>query len=328
MRVEVRNANQKIVSAGRNIEELILKRKNELRERGNNKEFREDLRSWKNALKFWELDNLQNWTFERLPQRIELEVNHGIPLYAYPGLLIQEDGSILRTLFHTRDEAQRKTQPAMKKLMALAVGPELVWLEQELWKLEELRDEYRRFGTLGQLKRGSKQALLDYLFEFEWLESEEEFLAKLKLAKHRLPKLLSRYIEQLRLLLQAEQKTRATIHQYSKSTKDINFLQDHLQNLLPSNFVAKLPYLRWAHVQRYLKGIRVRAERLDHNPVKDEEKNLQLQPWLKVYQELKLLELNWNQRKNLDEFFWLLEEYRVSLFAPELKTSMPFQSSD
>jgi ATP-dependent helicase HrpA len=72
-----------------------------------------------------------------------------------------------------------------------------------------------------------------------------------------------------------------------------------------------------------LKGIRVRAERLDHNPVKDEEKSLQLQPWLEVYQELKLMELNWNQRNNLDEFFWLLEEYRVSLFAPELKTSMP-----
>jgi len=323
MRVEVRNANQKIVSTGRNLEELISKRKNELRERGNNKEFREDLRSWKDALKFWELDNLQNWTFERLPQRIELEVNHGIPLYAYPGLLIQEDGSILRTLFHTRDEAQRKTQPAMKKLMALAVGPELVWLEQELWKLEELRDEYRPFGTLGQLKQGSKQALLDYLFEFEWLESEEEFLEKLKLAKHRLPKLLSRYIEQLRLLLQAEQKTRAAIRQYSKNTNDLNCLQDHLQNLVPKNFVAKLHYLRWAHVQRYLKGIRVRAERLDHNPVKDEEKSLQLQPWLEVYQELKLIELNWNQRKNLDEFFWLLEEYRVSLFAPELKTSMP-----
>ncbi|MGA0086041.1 MAG: ATP-dependent RNA helicase HrpA [bacterium] len=323
MRVEVRNANQKIVSTGRNLEELISKRKNELRERGNNKEFREDLRSWKDALKFWELDNLQNWTFERLPQRIELEVNHGIPLYAYPGLLIQEDGSILRTLFHTRDEAQRKTQPAMKKLMALAVGPELVWLEQELWKLEELRDEYRPFGTLGQLKQGSKQALLDYLFEFEWLESEEEFLEKLKLAKHRLPKLLSRYIEQLRLLLQAEQKTRAAIRQYTKNTNDLYCLQEHLQNLVPTNFVAKLPYLRWAHVQRYLKGIRVRAERLDHNPVKDEEKSLQLQPWLEVYQELKLMELNWNQRKNLDEFFWLLEEYRVSLFAPELKTSMP-----
>ncbi len=161
------------------------------------------------------------------------------------------------------------------------------------------------------------------MFEFEWLESEEEFLAKLKLAKHRLPKLLSRYIEQLRLLLQAEQKTRATIRQYSKNMNDLNCLQEHLQNLVPTNFVAKLPYLRWAHVQRYLKGIRVRAERLDHNPVKDEEKSLQLQPWLEVYQELKLVELNWNQRKSLDEFFWLLEEYRVSLFAPELKTSMP-----
>ena len=122
MRVEVRNANQKIVSAGRNIEELISKRKNELRERGNNKEFREDLRSWKDALKFWELDNLQNWTFERLPQRIELEVNHGIPLYAYPGLLIQEDGSILRTLFHTRDEAQRKNTTCNEKVDGIGSG--------------------------------------------------------------------------------------------------------------------------------------------------------------------------------------------------------------
>jgi ATP-dependent helicase HrpA len=50
---------------------------------------------------------------------------------------------------------------------------------------------------------------------------------------------------------------------------------------------------------------------------------LQLQPWLEAYQEFKLMELDWNHRKSLDEFFWLLEEYQVSLFAPELKTSMP-----
>jgi ATP-dependent helicase HrpA len=323
MRVEVRDTKQNIVSVGRNIEELISNRKNELRKRGNKKEFREDLKSWKEALHFWELENLQNWTFESLPERISLEVNHGIPLYGYPGLMIREDGSILRTLFHTRDEAQRKTQPAMKKLMALAVGPDLVWLEQELWKLEDLRDQYRPFGTMGQLKQGSMQAMLNYLFEFEWLESKEQFQDKLKLARHHLPKLLSRYIEQLRLLLKAEQKTRSVVCQYSNSTNDLNLLQDHLQNLVPINFVEKLPYLRWPHVHRYLKGIRVRAERLGHNPAKDQEKNLQLQPWLGIYEELKSMEMNWNQYQCLDDLHWLLEEYRVSLFAPELKTSMP-----
>ena len=325
LRVELHNHHNQVTASGRNIEELVAQRKEALKKHHGNKEYHEELNSWKAALKYWELENLQDWTFEHLPTRIEVEVNHGIPLYAYPGLMLQEDGSVQRTLFATRDEAQRKTQPAMQKLMALAVGPELVWLEQELWKLDEVRQEYRRFGTLGQLKQATKQCLQEYLFEFDWIESKEGFQQSLALARHRLPRLLSRYIEQLKALLQAERKTQQALQQLSRSHGEQAWqpLQGHLQQLVPNHFVAYLPFLRWPHVQRYLKGIRVRAERLEHNPSKDAEKEEMLRPWFLAFQQLQAMELSWAKQQRREEFYWLLEEYRISIFAPELKTSIP-----
>ncbi len=325
MRVEVRDHKRQLVAKGRNVEEVVNQRKQALKSQQSDKEFREDLSSWREALRYWEIDNLQDWTFETLPPRVEIEVNHGIPLYAYPGLLLREDGSIRRTLFHTRDEALRKTQPAMQKLMALAAGPDVVWLEEDLYQLEELREEYRRFGTMSELKRDSRTALYAFLFEFEWIENREAFQKHIELARHRLPKALPRYLEQLRALLQADLKTQRVIQQASRALAQerIKELQQHLRVLVPQDFVKTVPYARWPHLQRYLKALRVRAERLENNPQKDEEKRAQLEPWLHTYQQIATFELDWTQQQKLEELYWMLEELRVSLFAPELKTSMP-----
>ncbi|MEK8020954.1 MAG: DUF3418 domain-containing protein, partial [Candidatus Parabeggiatoa sp.] len=62
-------------------------------------------------------------------------------------------------------------------------------------------------------------------------------------------------------------------------------------------------------------------DRMDHSPQKDAQKATQLAPLWETY---------WQRRAEseeldpkLTEFRWMLEELRVSLFAPELKTAYP-----
>jgi ATP-dependent helicase HrpA len=68
----------------------------------------------------------------------------------------------------------------------------------------------------------------------------------------------------------------------------------------------------------------IRAERCALNPTKDQERQKQLQPYVEAWQK-------WAARKPTDpaelaslrEFRWLVEEFKVSLFAQELGTKKP-----
>ena len=50
---------------------------------------------------------------------------------------------------------------------------------------------------------------------------------------------------------------------------------------------------------------------------------MNLNPWIKILSQLKEENLNQQEKKALEELFWFVEEYRVSLFAPEVKTPVP-----
>ena len=51
-----------------------------------------------------------------------------------------------------------------------------------------------------------------------------------------------------------------------------------------------------------------------------------LKPWLKIIENLKNEKLNYRESIAFQELLLLLEEFRVSIFAPELKTSIPISS--
>ncbi len=77
-----------------------------------------------------------------------------------------------------------------------------------------------------------------------------------------------------------------------------------------------------AHYPRYLKAIAARLDKLKNDPARDAARMSEVATLQTPY----LRELA--ARKGvadarLDEFRWLLEELRVSLFAQELRTPMP-----
>ena len=92
-------------------------------------------------------------------------------------------------------------------------------------------------------------------------------------------------------------------------------MEQDVQRILPPDFLARTPYAQVAHLQRYLKAVQIRADRAALSPAKDVEKARQLAPFA-----------DWEKRvpaANRDAFRWLIEEFRVSLFAQELGTAQP-----
>jgi ATP-dependent helicase HrpA len=101
-------------------------------------------------------------------------------------------------------------------------------------------------------------------------------------------------------------------------------VRTQLAHLVPAGLFARVPRERLAHVPRYLKAIQVRLDRLPNGPQKDQAKAAQVLPFWNDW--LRQREGGATPRiaeEDLEAFRWLIEEYRVSVFAPELRAVVP-----
>ena len=109
----------------------------------------------------------------------------------------------------------------------------------------------------------------------------------------------------------------------SRPAKDVgDDITAQLQRLVPKRFLALTPYAQLQHFPRYLKGITLRLDKLKGDPARDAQRLTELKPLDQRYTR-RLAELKGTHDARLDEFRWLLEELRVSLFAQELRTPQP-----
>jgi ATP-dependent helicase HrpA len=95
-------------------------------------------------------------------------------------------------------------------------------------------------------------------------------------------------------------------------------IRGQFDDLVYPGFLAELEAGRLSHYPRYLKGIEERLDQLELNPNRDWQRQMQIQPWWVRYTDA--LERGALYDEQLDAFRWLLEEFRVSLFAQKLGT--------
>ena len=102
-------------------------------------------------------------------------------------------------------------------------------------------------------------------------------------------------------------------------------IEDDLLRLAGANFLAQTPFARLPHLRRYLKGIVVRADRFRLDPAKDRQKIGHLEPY---HQEFRRVgdRCSLQRAAILEELRWMLEEFRISLFAQELGTEQPISA--
>ena len=101
-------------------------------------------------------------------------------------------------------------------------------------------------------------------------------------------------------------------------------LTEQLAWLFFPRFAETLPYERLREYPRYLQAIRIRMERCRSNPAGEQRKQEQVRPYWERYTEFFATDpLPRHNAAALDEYRWLVEEYRVSLFAQELRTPVP-----
>ena len=98
-------------------------------------------------------------------------------------------------------------------------------------------------------------------------------------------------------------------------------LREQLDDLLAPGFLREVDKARLTQFPRYLKAMKLRAERLRQDPAKDQARMLALQGYWRDY--LKLRSTRGGEDAALSELRWAIEELRVSTFAQELRTAEP-----
>ena len=95
-------------------------------------------------------------------------------------------------------------------------------------------------------------------------------------------------------------------------------LRDQLGELLRPGFVRDTLRARLAHFPRYLRAMKLRAERLRQDPARDQARMLGVQLYWREYLKLRATR---GDEAELEELRWLVEKLRVSTFAQELRTA-------
>ena len=104
----------------------------------------------------------------------------------------------------------------------------------------------------------------------------------------------------------------------------MNDIREQLAHLVYPGFILQTPAAWLCHLPRYLKAIQRRLEKLRHAPDKDNQVAAEIAPLWHAYLARSEKHLKQGiQDEALQLYRWMLEELRVSLYAQELKTSLP-----
>jgi len=268
---------------------------------------REDPAAWRAARAKWEKPAQTSWTFGDVPERVPVTEQAGVPVFAFPGLRAGEGGVELR-LFKTPEEAQAATRRGLENLLERQLGHDLGWTERDLRALRELGTLAATLGPTEDLQAQALVAIRRWVCDPVRVGRLQaaDFAAALARAKADLRGLVPRLTDLMREILTLRQAL--LVHPTPPAGQDRD-----LAGLLAPDFLRNTPYAQLAHFPRYLRAMKIRADRWRQNPAKDAERAAQLAPYLAALERSEMF----GPRR------WLVEEFRVSLFAQELGTAEP-----
>jgi len=259
-----------------------------------------------------DLQRYTDWTFGDFAETMQVP-RAGQQVTVFNALHDEGDAVTLRS-FDTADEAQAVHRAGLRRLFMLALKEQVKYLEKNLPGLQAMAMQFLPFGSQQDLQRQIIAVTFDRCcLNDPWPQTEKEFAARCKEAKARL-NLVGQEIARLVAAVLAEHHLLQKAH--GQVTQDI---RQQCEWLLGREWIARTPYERMQHIPRYLKAINVRLGKLRANPARDAQNLAQMQPLLQQWQR-RSSALQGERDERLENFGWMLQELRVSLFAQELKT--------
>jgi ATP-dependent helicase HrpA len=312
----------------------VLDERNQVIDRGRDlTELRERYRghvqsSLQSAGESIERDSVTAWDFGVLETACTLK-RGPVQMRAFPALVVEQERVALRLLDNPQD-AEVASRAGVVALVGLQLGSALKYLQKDLLKNKDMALSVIKLGSREQvvqdLVRGALRRIC--LDNTELPRTAGAFEKLVQRAKSSLIPTANEYerwllqvldsVVQIRKTMKSSANVLALMHTFSDIDKQ-------LEQLIYPGFMADIPWEWLEQYPRYLKAVLVRLEKAPMDMSRDRSHMLLLQKyWEKHAARLQkegravyVLHPLWQQYR------WLLEELRVSLFAQTLKTRVP-----
>jgi len=264
--------------------------------------------------------NLSAWSFDALPELLEIQRGKQT-LIGFPALVDRTTHCDLE-VFDDPNEAAVIHRAGLRRLFALQLKEQLKYLEKNVPGLQQMGMQFMALGSQEELRdqiiqAGLSRACLQLPLPTnaaEFNQRRDEGKARLNLLVNEIARLVGLILGEYHTL----PKKLQALKSHGAAQAD---MQSQLQALIHKRFVAETEHSQLTHFPRYLKAMQVRMDKLRADPARDTRLITEWQqaamPWQRA------MKGGAQGDPKMQEFRWMLEELRVSLFAQELKTPMP-----
>jgi ATP-dependent helicase HrpA len=264
----------------------------------------------------WHRDGLGPADMPELPERITTRGGHE----AWPALVDQGRRVGVR-LFDTIEDARDAQAAGVQVLLRESLLDKWKYLRREHGLSQAAQLAWTRVEDIAGLTEALRNLALRALVPDAWGVRDGDALGRLVAAVRR--ELLPTYNELAQTCDQCLRKWHELNRELGSLEmavpKAVADVRSQLDDLMYTGFLDDIEASRLAHYPRYLEAVAVRLEALEIDPVRDAQRMAEVQPWWQRYLD-HLAESGWYS-DTVDRYRWLVEEYRVQVFAQALGTA-------
>jgi len=280
--------------------------------------------SLSNAADDIEKTGLKTWDFGAVARTYE-QHRRGVAMKAYPAL-VDEGQSVALRLLDTPEEQADAMRLGVRRLLLLNIPSPNKAMLAALDNKQKLALGTNPYGPVPLLFEDCVACAADYLMEQNggptW---DEAGFAALR------DKVRADLAELAENTLITVADTLAAAHELDRRLKgkaslallpSLTDVKTQLAQLLPKGFISATGYEQLRHLPRYLRAIGYRLDKMNDDPYRDQTNLAKVQQLQREYEDaLSRVPRGRRPGADLRQARWLIEEFRVSLFAQQIGTA-------
>ncbi|WP_194421911.1 ATP-dependent RNA helicase HrpA [Microbacterium abyssi] len=271
-----------------------------------------------------EQDGLTNWTFGELPEVLDTKVAGGV-VRGYPAI-VDRGKSVSVRVEATADAAEKATRDGVLRLVLLNVPSPASYVQEHLTSQEKLALAASPYPSVAALIEDARMAVARALLPETTIRTEAAFIQARDAVNARLVDDLFQTVSLVaRILTKSRDVERGIKSQNSLALLGpLNDIRSQLSGLLHPGFISAAGTERLAHFPRYLDGMLDRLKTLENDAGRDRARMTEYERVAQAYQDAGgTVPLPADAPPAITDVRWLLEEYRISVFAQRLGTAQP-----
>ena len=277
---------------------------------------------------FAERAGLLDWDFGDLPEVVDSRVAGGV-VRGYPALVDEGATAALR-IEATADTAIAATRKGVRRLLLLAVPSPAAYVLEHLTSAEKLALAASPYPSAKALLEDARVAIADAVMQRvaagHVVRTRAEFDAVRDAFSAAVVDETFATVSLAARILTAAREVERTLREQNSLTLlgALGDVKAQVAGLIHPGFVSRTGSARLAHLPRYLRGALDRVRALADNPGRDRQRMTEFERAAALYTDGGgVIPLPEDAAAVLVRTRWLLEEYRISLFAQSLGTAEP-----